>query len=72
MDNNNIKYNKMKNGIYKSNDAVYFVLNEKILMKILGSMYKTTKHFNFGEYQEPLKSGMIEQFDEVYNNVKQW
>ena len=62
----------MKNGIYKSNDAVYFVLNEKILMKILGSMYKTTKHFNFGEYQEPLKSGMIEQFDEVYNNVKQW
>ena len=62
----------MKDGIYKSNDAIYFVLNEKILMKMLGSMYKTTKHFNFGEYQEPLKSGMIEQFDEVYNNVKQW
>jgi len=26
----------MKDGIYKSNDAIYFVLNEKILMKILG------------------------------------
>ena len=62
----------MKDGIYKSNDAVYFVLNEKILMKILGSMYKTTKHFNFGEWQEPLKAGMIEQFDEVYNEVNQW
>ena len=62
----------MKDGIYKSNDAVYFVLNEKILMKILGSMYKTTKHFNFGEYQEPLKPQMIESFDEAYNEAKQW
>ena len=41
-------------------------------MKILGSMYKTTKHFNFGEYQEPLKPGMIENFDEAYNEAKQW
>ena len=62
----------MKDGIYKSNDAVYFVLNEKILMKMLGSMYKTTKHFNFGDCQEDLKPGMIEQFDEVYNEAKQW
>ena len=65
----------MKNGIYytKANGGTtYFVLNEKVLMKLMGSIYKTTKHFNFGEYQEPLKSGMIEQFDEVYNNVKQW
>ena len=62
----------MKDGIYKSNDAIYFVLNEKILMKILGSMYKTTKHFNFGDWQEDLKPEMIEQFDEVYNEAKQW
>ena len=62
----------MKDGIYKSNDAIYFVLNEKILMKILGNVYKTTKHFNFGEYVEPLKPGMIEQFDEVYNECKNW
>ena len=62
----------MKDGIYKSNDAIYFVLNEKILMKILGSMYKTTKHFNFGDWQVDLKPEMIEQFDEVYNEVKQW
>ena len=40
----------MKDGIYKSNDAIYFVLNEKILMKMMGNMYKTTKHFMFGDY----------------------
>ena len=62
----------MKNGIYKSNDATYFVLNGKVLMRIMGSMYKTTKHFMFGNYIQELQPGMIEQFDEVYNNVKQW
>ena len=62
----------MKDGIYKSNDAVYFVLNEKILMKILGSMYKTTKHFMFGDWKQELQPEMEEQFDEVYNKVKQW
>jgi len=62
----------MKDGIYKSNDATYFVLNGKVLMRIMGSMYKTTKHFMFGEYKQELQPGMIEQFDEVYNEVKQW
>jgi len=69
----------MKDGIYKSKSgidghtvSIYFVHNEKILMKILGSMYKTTKHFNFGDWQEDLNPGMIEQFDEVYNECKNW
>ena len=62
----------MKNGIYKSNDATYFVLNGKVLMRIMGSMYKTTKHFMFGNYIQELQPGMIEQFDEVYNEVKKW
>ena len=42
----------MKDGIYKSADAIYFVLNEKVLMKILGSVYKTTKHFNFAAWKK--------------------
>ena len=62
----------MKDGIYKSNDATYFVLDGKVLMRIMGSMYKTTKHFMFGDYIQELQPGMIEQFDEVYNEVKQW
>ena len=51
----------MKDGIYKSKSgidghtvSIYFVHNEKILMKVLGSMYKTTKHFMFGDYKSPL------------------
>jgi len=62
----------MKDGIYKSNDATYFVLNGKVLMRIMGSMYKTTKHFMFGDYIQELQPGMVKQFDEVYNEVKQW
>ena len=75
MDNNNIKYNKMKDGIYytpANGGTTYFVLNEKVLMKLMGSIYKTTKHFVFGEWKQELQPGMIEQFDEVYNKVKQW
>jgi hypothetical protein len=70
-----MKYNKMKDGIYytKANGGTtYFVLNEKVLMKLMGSVYKTTKHFVFGDWKQELESGMIEQFDEVYNEAKQW
>jgi len=62
----------MKDGIYKSNDATYFVLNGKVLMRIMGSMYKTTKHFMFGDWLQELQPGMIEDFDEVYNEAKKW
>ena len=65
----------MKNGIYytKANGGTtYFVLNEKVLMKLMGSMYKTTKHFNFGDWKQELEPGMIKDFNEVYNEAKQW
>ena len=62
----------MRDGIYKSDNAIYFVLDNKILMKLMGEMYKTTKSFMQGDWKEDLQSGMIEQFDEVYNEVKQW
>ena len=65
----------MKDGIYYSKangGTTYFVLNEKILMRVLGETYKTTKHFMFGNYKTPLQPFMIDKFDEVYNNVKQW
>ena len=65
----------MKDGIYYSKangGTTWFVLNERILMRILGETYKTTKHFVFGEYKTPLQPQMVENFDEVYNNVKQW
>ena len=65
----------MKDGIYYSKangGTTCFVLNEKILMRIMGETYKTTKHFVFGEYKTPLQPQMIKHFDEVYSNVKQW
>ena len=65
----------MKDGIYYSKangGTTYFVLNEKILMRIMGETYKTTKHFLFGDYVQPLQPQMITHFDEVYNEVKQW
>ena len=63
----------MKDGIYRGDNTTYFVLNEKILMKMLGSMYKTTKHFMFGhEYYGPLTDEMKDEFEIVYNKVKQW
>ncbi len=38
----------MENGIYKSDNAVYFVYNGKILMKIMSNFYKTTANFMQG------------------------
>jgi len=62
----------MKDGIYKSNDATYFVLDNKILMRLMGEMYKTTKSFIQGDWKEDLQPEMVEQFDEVYNKCKKW
>ena len=65
----------MKDGIYYSKangGTTWFVLNDKVLMKIMGIIYKTTKHFVFGDWVQPLQPGMYEEFDEMFNKVKQW
>ena len=62
----------MKDGIYRSDNVTYYVLNEKILMRLMGEMYKTTKSFMQGDYEKELNQGMIDEFDGVYNKVKQW
>ena len=65
----------MKDGIYFSNEnggTTYFVLNEKILMRLMGNTYRITKHFMFGTYKTPLQPQMIEHFDEVYNECETW
>tara|TARA_R100001530_G_scaffold99226_1_gene68977 strand:- start:39 stop:227 length:189 start_codon:yes stop_codon:yes gene_type:complete len=62
----------MKNGIYRSVSATYYVLNEKILMTIMGEMYKTTKNFMQGNYEKELNQEMINEFDKAYNEAKSW
>ena len=62
----------MKDGIYRSDNASYYILNGKILMSVMGEMYKTTKNFMQGDYVRELNSLTISEFDGVYNKVKQW
>ncbi len=66
----------MKDGIYKGSEAVYFVKENKVIMKLKGQFYKTS--FKFlgnrleGKYKMPLGSGMSENFEEVYSQIKTW
>ena len=49
----------MKDGIYRSENASYYVLNGKILMRLMGEMYKTTKNFMQGDYVDELSPNHI-------------
>ena len=62
----------MKNGIYKSDNAVYFIYNEKILMLLKGSIYKTNKNFMQGTFEKELTQDMMKDFDETYEKVQSW
>lgn len=62
----------LKNGIYKSENAIYFVLNDKIMMRINGGMYKTNANFMQGKWIDDLKPAMVGEFDEVYGQLKSW
>ena len=62
----------MKNGIYRSDNASYYVLDGKILMSVMGKLYKTTKNFMQGDYYEELNQEMIDEFDGAYSEVKNW
>jgi len=62
----------MKDGIYRSDNVTYFVLDNKILMRLMGEMYKTTENFMQGKYVTELNQEMISEFDEVYNKCEKW
>ena len=62
----------MKDGIYKSELATYYIKDNKILMHMKGQFYKTSESFMQGTYQEPLTEQQISQFDEAYEQVKYW
>ena len=63
----------MKDGIYESDNARYFVQNGKVLMNLKGiGWFKTTKHFNFGTWLSELNSAMSANFDTAYLTAKQW
>lgn len=63
----------MKDGIYTSENAVYFVKDGKVIMRLMGDYYKTTENFMVGaSYEKELSEGMKESFKETYNQLKSW
>ena len=65
--------NEYKDGIYEGDYGItYFVKDNKILLTHLGQTYRSTKHFVFGNWKQDLRPAMVDQFDEIYNKVKQW
>ena len=63
----------MKDGVYESDNARYFVQNGKVLMNLKGiGWFKTTKHFNFGTWVSELNSAMSVNFDTAYLTAKEW
>ena len=63
----------MKDGIYESDYARYFVQNGKVLMNLKGiGWFKTTKHFNFGKWVSELNSAMSANFETAYLTAKEW
>ena len=65
--------NEYKDGIYEGDYGItYFVKDNKILLTHLGQTYRSTKHFVFGNWRQNLPTNLVDQFDEVYNSVKQW
>jgi len=62
----------MKDGIYKSPLAIYFVKAGKILAKIMGEYYKVTENFMSGTWQEDLSDSMNTSFDKAYESAPNW
>ena len=64
---------KYKDGIYEGDYGVtYFIQDDRVLLKHLGKVYKSTNHFVFGNWRQELQPKMINQFDEVYNKSEKW
>jgi hypothetical protein len=63
----------MEDGVYKSENALYFVKDEKVIMKLMGSFYKTTTNFMVGAKRiDDLKPEMKEAFDSTFEKLKNW
>ena len=62
-----------KDGIYRGDYGItYFVLNGRVLLKHLGTIYKASPLFLYGNWAYPLTDAMVEQIDELHKKVKKW
>lgn len=63
---------ELKDGVYKSENATYFIKGDKIVMRLMGSYYKTTDNFLGGaKWVQPFDITQ-EQFNEEYEKLKFW
>ena len=62
----------MKDGFYKSELAAYYIKDNKIMMHMKGQFYKTSESFMQGTYIKSLTETQINQFDDAYEQCKQW
>lgn len=63
----------VKDGVYRSNSAHYFVCNDKVMMLLHGKYYQTTTNFMLGaEFQHELSERQKTTFDNVYNQCPKW
>jgi len=63
----------MKNGIYKSENATFFVKDGKVMMNLKGTYYQTNENFMLGvSYDKPLTDKMERSFDNCYEKCNKW
>lgn len=63
----------LSNGVYCNNNAVFYIKDGKIIMKLMGSFYKTTMNFVMGVTKiDELKPELIKAFDEAYEHAPNW
>jgi hypothetical protein len=62
-----------KDGIYRGDyGIVYFVHDGRVIMRHLGSYYKTSTHFLFGKWDKELNERAINAFNDVYESAPKW
>ena len=62
-----------KDGIYRGDyGIVYFVHDGRVIMRHLGSYYKTSTHFLFGKWDKELNERAINAFNDVYEGARKW
>jgi hypothetical protein len=60
-------------GVYRGDyGIVYFVHDGRVIMRHLGSYYKTSTHFLFGKWYKELNEGMVSAFNDAYENAQKW
>ena len=60
-------------GMYVNDNVIYFVKDQKVLMLVKDTFYKTTTSYMFQPKKiEGLYKSMIVWFDDIYESSKWW